>query len=76
MCVKVEFGKRVYQLYLEAGISQKELAYRAGIDPCHLSRVINGSCNISIVNMDKIAKGLGISLRELLNDKRFDRPQQ
>lgn len=43
----------------EAGISQKELAERTGIDQSDISKIERGVANPSIATLDRIAKALG-----------------
>ena len=52
----------------EAGISQEELAFRSKLDRTYINSVENGKRNISIVNIEKIAKALGISVSEFFNN--------
>ena len=52
-------------------MSQKDLAYAADLDRSYIAGIENGLRNVSIVNIEKIAKALGISLKELFNDEQF-----
>lgn len=53
-------------------MSQKDLAYEADLDRSYIAGVENGKRNIAIVNIEKIAKALGISLRTLFRYADFD----
>lgn len=53
-------------------MSQKDLAYTADLDRSYIASVENGQRNISIVNIEKIAKALGVTLKEFFNDIEFD----
>lgn len=53
-------------------MSQKDLAYEADLDRSYIASVENGQRNISIVNIEKIAKALGVSIRTLFRDADFD----
>lgn len=53
-------------------MSQKDLAYEADLDRSYIASVENGQRNISIVNIEKIATALGVSLRTLFSDADFD----
>lgn len=46
-------------------MSQKDLAYSADLDRSYIASVESGQRNISIVNLEKIANTLGVSLSEL-----------
>ena len=59
-------GNRIRQRRTRAGWTQVQLAERIGIDRSFLADVERGKRNISILNLDLIAKGLKVSLSELL----------
>ncbi|MDE7076240.1 MAG: helix-turn-helix domain-containing protein [Clostridia bacterium] len=67
MNVKESLGKRIKILRNEIGISQEELADRAEIDRTYITSVECGKRNISIVNIEKIAKALGVTLSKLFD---------
>ena len=61
-----KFGKRVQELRLKKGItSQMDLAYKAKLDRTYIGGVERGERNIALVNIEKIAKALEISLDDL-----------
>lgn len=72
MDVKFKIGQRIKQLRETADMSQKELAYTADLDRSYIASVENGQRNISIVNIEKIAKALGVTLKEFFNDIEFN----
>lgn len=53
-------------------MSQKDLAYSADLDRSYIASIETGQRNVSIVNIEKIAVALGVSLKELFNDNEFD----
>ena len=57
-------GKRVKELRNKLGVSQEEFADMAGLDRTYITSVECGKRNISIVNIEKIAKALNVSLSE------------
>lgn len=63
--IKVEIGKRIRELRQQTGLSQEKFALKIGMDRTYLASVENGKRNISVLNLEKIAKGLGVSLSEL-----------
>ena len=67
MDIKLLVGKRVKELRNELGISQEELADLAGLDRTYITSVECGKRNISIVNIEKLAKALKVSLAEFFN---------
>ncbi len=60
-------GARIRQLRLRRGWTQVVMAERVGLDRSFLADVERGKRNISILNLDLIAKGLGVSLSRLLS---------
>lgn len=60
-----KFGKRIKQLRNAMGISQEKFALSIEMDRTYYASVESGKRNISLKNIDKIAKGLGLSLEEL-----------
>lgn len=64
MDIKLLDGKRVRELRNSIGISQEELADLAGLDRTYITSVECGKRNISIVNIEKLAKALKVSLAE------------
>lgn len=53
-------------------MSQKDLAYNADLDRSYIASVESGARNISIVNIEKIAKALNISLKTFFEANEFD----
>lgn len=72
MKIKEKIGLRIRELRNMQGISQQELSFRCELDRTYITQVENGKRNISIVNIEKIAKALKISLKELFNNEQFD----
>lgn len=64
MDIKILVGRRVKQLRTLLGISQEELADLAGLDRTYITSVECGKRNISIVNIEKLAHALNVSLAE------------
>lgn len=67
MDIKLLVGKRVRELRNSIGISQEELADLAGLDRTYITSVECGKRNISIVNIEKLAKALKVRLSEFFN---------
>lgn len=64
--VRVRFGERLRELRSKKGISQEELAERAGLHRTYVSSVERGERNISLVNIEHLARALGVTLAELM----------
>lgn len=67
MDIKVAVGKRIKYLRNQMQISQEELADKASIDRTYITSVECGKRNISIVNIEKIANALGVTISEFFN---------
>ena len=61
----MEFGKRVRELSTARGFSQEALALVCDLDRTYIGGIERGERNVSLVNIEKIAVALGISIREL-----------
>lgn len=72
MNVKDKIGQRIKFLRDKNQMSQKDLAYTADLDRSYIASVENGQRNISIVNIDKIALALGVTLKDFFNDDEFN----
>lgn len=72
MEVKIKIGCRIKELRELRSMSQKDLAYSADLDRSYIASVENGSRNISIVNINKIATALNVSLKNFFNNEKFD----
>lgn len=72
MDIRIRLGLRIKQVRTDKGMSQKDLAYEADLDRSYIASVENGQRNVSIVNIEKMAKALGVSLRTLFRHADFD----
>lgn len=53
------------------GMSQKDLSFEADLDRSYIASIENGARNVSIVNIEKIAKALKVSVAEFFNTNDF-----
>lgn len=60
-----KIGMRIRELRKDTGLSQEKFAAKIGMDRTYFASVELGKRNISIVNLEKIADGLSVSLSEL-----------
>ena len=67
--VKTTFGQRVRALRKRVGLSQEQLALKCGLDRTYIGGVERGERNISIVNIEKIARAIELSPRDLFEDE-------
>lgn len=71
MDIKVKIGKRIEELRKDRKLSQEKLAAEAGIDRTYVNSVEKGRRNISVVNIEKIVKALGTSLKDFFASELF-----
>ena len=63
--ITTDLGKRIRELRQKNGLSQEKFALKIGMDRTYFASVEAGKRNIAIVNIKKIADGLGVTLSEL-----------
>lgn len=63
----VELGSRIRRLRKEHGWSQLMLAEVVGVHRSFIAEMETGKRNISILNLQAVAKALGVSLSRLLS---------
>jgi transcriptional regulator with XRE-family HTH domain len=63
--VRIRFGRSVRAKRHELGFSQEEFADICGLDRTYMGGIERGERNLSLVNIEKIARGFEISLSEL-----------
>ena len=66
--ITVDFGNRIRELRVKTGLSQERFALKIGMDRTYYASVESGKRNISIINIQKIANGFGISLSDLFGE--------
>lgn len=64
----ITFGKNVQVVRQALGISQEELAFRAGLHRTYIGMVERAERSISLQNAKKIADALNVKLDNLLNN--------
>ena len=64
--IQTRVGKRVKIIRIAKGISQEGLALRCKLHRTYISDIERGLRNVSIKNIEKIAKALEVSIEELL----------
>lgn len=64
--VKKKFGNNVRELRKKKGLTQEELADKAGLHFTYIGQIERGLRNPSLINICKIATALNIDGKELL----------
>lgn len=62
--VKRRFGEALRRLRIGRGLSQESLALKCGLDRTYIGGIERGERNVSLVNIKKIADGLGVSPKD------------
>jgi transcriptional regulator with XRE-family HTH domain len=65
--IKKLIGDRIRDLRKKKGLSQEELGWKAKLHYTYIGGIERGEKNVSIITLSKIAKGLGISVKEIFN---------
>ena len=63
--VLISFGKKVREFRNIQQLSQESLAEKSGLHRNYIGMVERGERNPSLINIDKLAKALNVSLSEL-----------
>lgn len=64
--IKKEFAQRLRTMRSEKGFSQEGLALACGLDRSYVGGVERGERNISLINIHKLARALGMPARDLM----------
>lgn len=62
--VLIKFGRKVRDERMKLGLSQEELASRAGVHRTYIGMIERAEKNITLENIEKIAKALGIKISD------------
>lgn len=65
MDIKVKIGDRVRELRQKKGLSQEKFSHLCDLDRTYIASIEKGNRNVSVVNIEKIAKALQITISEL-----------
>lgn len=64
-----KFGKRVKEERLKLGLSQEQLASRAAVHRTYIGMIERAEKNITLENIEKVAKALKLNISDLLTFK-------
>ena len=66
--VLIKFGQKVRNERTKLGLSQEELASRAGVHRTYVGMIERAEKNITLENIQKIAGALNIKLSDIFRD--------
>jgi len=61
------FGNKVREERLRLGLSQEELAGRAGVHRTYIGMIERAEKNITLENIEKITKALGLKIKDFFD---------
>jgi len=64
--ILIQFGSRIKHFRQLKGLTQEEFALKCGLHKNYIGMVERGERNPSLLNIEIIAKGLGISIADLM----------
>jgi len=71
MDIKIKIGNRIKELRALKGMSQNDLAFCSNLSRSYIAGVENGQRNIAAENIEKIATGLQISVKDFFEEQSF-----
>ena len=66
--INKEVGRRIRVLRLNKGFSQEDLAFSSGIHRSHMGEIERGGCNITLKTLERVGRGLRVSVAELVRN--------
>lgn len=76
MDIRQKIGNKIKRVRESKGISQKDLAYEADLDRSYIASIETGKRNVSLINLEKIAIALHITLSQLFNESDYENQNQ
>lgn len=68
--ILIKFGNRVRKLRKLKNLSQEELAFRADVHRTYIGMIERAEKNITLLNIEKMANALEVSINDLFNEDR------
>ena len=69
--IRFKIGSRIKELREQKNLSQKDLSFISDLDRSYIASVESGSRNISIVNIERIAHALNVSISDFFKSPEF-----
>lgn len=67
MSITQKFGTNLRNLRSDKNISQEKLAFLSKLHRTYISDIERGKRNVSLMNIEKLAKALKVDIRDLFN---------
>lgn len=65
--ISIQFGNKVREIRNQKGFSQEHLAGLANVHRTYIGMIERAEKNITLVNIEKIAKALSIHIKDLID---------
>lgn len=65
--ILIKFGERVRKIRKEKGLSQEQLSFAADLHRTYIGMIERAEKNITLINIEKIASALEVSINDLMN---------
>ncbi|MFH1702029.1 MAG: helix-turn-helix transcriptional regulator [Nitrospirota bacterium] len=66
--IVIKFGQRVRKERIKQGLSQEELAVKAGVHRTYIGMIERAEKNITLENIEKLCKALNLRLKDIFSD--------
>ncbi len=66
--ILIKFGDKVKKERTKLGLSQERLAAKAGVHRTYIGMIERAEKNITLENIEKVAKALGLKLPDFFSD--------
>ena len=66
--ILIQFGQKIREERIKQGLSQEEFAAKVGVHRTYIGMIERAEKNITLGNIDKISKALGLNISDLFND--------
>lgn len=66
--ILIKFGNKVREERTKLGLSQEELASRAGVHRTYIGMIERAEKNITLENIQRVCKALGLKISDLFVD--------
>lgn len=66
--ILIKFGEKVRTLRKDRKLSQEELSFKACLHRTYIGMIERAEKNITLINIEKIAKALNVEIKELFDE--------